>query len=145
MSRSLHETVCIGVMGSSPCPTTSVENVRSVAHISYEALFLRFWRGRMLKRIFLHSSHFPGEMVPCQPLVNDLTDSDVEPITIFQPGAPSIAVSSRWVGFDPQNSQQIRMSTPSNLQNPPNQHRTNYFPPKNTWHSSYAPLGTINL
>ncbi len=37
------------------------------------------------------------------------------------------------------------MSSPSNPKNPHNPHRTNYFPPKNSWHSSYAPLATLNI
>jgi hypothetical protein len=45
----------------------------------------------------------------------------------------------------PQNPQQIRMSTPSTLQNPPNPHPINHFPPKNTWHSSYAPTRRIKV
>jgi hypothetical protein len=46
---------------------------------------------------------------------------------------------------DPQKPQQIRVSSPSTPQNPPNQHQLNHFPPKNSWHSSYAPLDTINI
>ena len=45
----------------------------------------------------------------------------------------------------PQNPQQIRMSTPSTLQNPPNPHPINHFPAKNTWHSSYAPPRRIKV
>ena len=45
----------------------------------------------------------------------------------------------------PQNPQQIRMSTPSTLQNPPNPHPINHFGHKNTWHSSYAPTRKIKV
>ena len=31
------------------------------------------------------------------------------------------------------------MSSPSKPENPPNSHHINHFPPKNSWHSSYAP------
>jgi hypothetical protein len=45
----------------------------------------------------------------------------------------------------PQKPQQIRLSSPSTPQNPLNQHQLNHFPNKNSWHSSYAPLATINI
>ncbi len=37
------------------------------------------------------------------------------------------------------------LSSPSTPKNPHNPHRTNHFPPKNSWHTSYAPLDTINI
>ena len=36
------------------------------------------------------------------------------------------------------------LSSPSNPKNPHNSHPINHFPPKNSWHTSYAPLDTIN-
>jgi len=45
----------------------------------------------------------------------------------------------------PQKPQQIRMSSPSMPENPHNQHRINHFPPKNSWHSSYAPTRRIKV
>jgi hypothetical protein len=47
--------------------------------------------------------------------------------------------------FFTQISKQNPLSSPSALQNPPNPHPTNHFHQKNTWHSSYAPLGRINI
>ena len=47
--------------------------------------------------------------------------------------------------FNLQKSQQIRMSSPSTPQNPHNSHSINHFPPKNSWHTSYAPLDTLNI
>jgi hypothetical protein len=47
--------------------------------------------------------------------------------------------------FFPQKPQQIRMSSPSAPKNPHNSHSINHFPPKNSWHSSYAPLDTLNI
>jgi hypothetical protein len=37
------------------------------------------------------------------------------------------------------------LSSPSTPKNPHNSHLINHFPPKNSWHSSYAPLDTINI
>jgi hypothetical protein len=37
------------------------------------------------------------------------------------------------------------MSSPSTPENPPNSLRINHIPKKNSWHSSYAPLDTINI
>ncbi len=37
------------------------------------------------------------------------------------------------------------MSSPSDLQNPNNSNPINHMPPKNSWHTSYAPLDTINI
>jgi hypothetical protein len=37
------------------------------------------------------------------------------------------------------------MSSPSTPKNQPNSHPVNNFHPKNSWHSSYAPLDTINI
>jgi hypothetical protein len=37
------------------------------------------------------------------------------------------------------------MSSPSTPKNPHNPHPINHFPQKNSWHSSYAPLDTINI
>jgi hypothetical protein len=45
----------------------------------------------------------------------------------------------------PQKPQQIHMSSPSTPKNPHNSHPTNHFHQKNSWHSSYAPLATINI
>ena len=45
----------------------------------------------------------------------------------------------------PQKPQQIRLSSPSTPKNPTSSHSINHFPPKNSWHSSYAPLDTINI
>src|SRR5664280_3669867 len=45
----------------------------------------------------------------------------------------------------PQKPQQIRMSSPSTPKNPSNSRSINHFPPKNSWHSSYAPLGRIEV
>jgi hypothetical protein len=46
--------------------------------------------------------------------------------------------------FFPQKPQQIRMSSPSNQNNFRNSHLINHLLKKNSWHSSYAPLDTIN-
>src|ERR1039458_9209695 len=43
----------------------------------------------------------------------------------------------------PQKTQQIRLSRPSRPHNPPNPQPINHFPPKNSWHSSYAPRRII--
>jgi hypothetical protein len=45
----------------------------------------------------------------------------------------------------PQKPQQIPLSSPSTPQNPHNSHSINHFHPKNSWHSSYAPLDTLNI
>jgi hypothetical protein len=45
----------------------------------------------------------------------------------------------------PQKPQQFRVSSPSTPKNPPNSHPINHFPHKNSWHSSYAPLDTLNI
>jgi hypothetical protein len=45
----------------------------------------------------------------------------------------------------PQKPQQIRLSSPSTPKNPTSSHSINHFPPKNSWHSSYAPLGRIEV
>ena len=37
------------------------------------------------------------------------------------------------------------MSSPSTPKNPHNSYPTNHFRQKNSWHSSYAPLDTINI
>ena len=47
--------------------------------------------------------------------------------------------------FFPQKPQQIRMSSPSTPKNPHNYRLINHIPKKNSWHSSYAPLDTINI
>ena len=64
------------------------------------------------------------------------------PLYVF---ASLTAYRSRTRKKNPSNPQQIRMSSPSTLQNPPNPHPTNHFPPKNTWHSSYAPPRRIKV
>ena len=45
----------------------------------------------------------------------------------------------------PQKPQQIRMSSPSTPKNPANSRPINHFTPKNSWHTSYAPVDTINI
>jgi len=52
---------------------------------------------------------------------------------------------SRSRSFFSQKPQQNHVSSPSTLQNPHNPRSNNHFHPKNSWHSSYAPLGTINI
>jgi hypothetical protein len=47
--------------------------------------------------------------------------------------------------FFSRKPQQIRMSSPPTPINPHNSHSINHFPPKNSWHSSYAPLDTLNI
>jgi hypothetical protein len=39
----------------------------------------------------------------------------------------------------------IRMSSPSTPKKFHNQHHINHLPPKNSWHTSYASLATINI
>jgi len=41
--------------------------------------------------------------------------------------------------------QQIPLSSPSTPKNPHNHHSINHLPKKNSWHSSYAPLDTLNI
>ena len=43
------------------------------------------------------------------------------------------------------NCPENRMSSPSTPENSSNSHRINHFPSKNSWHSSYAPLDTLNI
>jgi hypothetical protein len=45
----------------------------------------------------------------------------------------------------PQKPQQIRLSSPSMPKKSINYHNTNNLPKKNTWHTSYAPLGRIEV
>jgi hypothetical protein len=45
----------------------------------------------------------------------------------------------------PQKPQQIRVSSPSTPNNSNNHHNINNLPKKNSWHSSYAPLGKIEV
>ena len=45
----------------------------------------------------------------------------------------------------PQKPQQIRMSSHPTPENPHNSLLINHLTPKNSWHSSYAPLDTINI
>jgi hypothetical protein len=40
---------------------------------------------------------------------------------------------------------QLSLSSPSTPENPSNPHRNNHLPPKNSWHTSYARLGRINV
>ena len=69
----------------------------------------------------------------------------------LQPGAPHLALEM-WVLaptrrriFFPQKPQQNRVSSPCAPQKSPNPHRTNHFPPKNTWHSSFPPTRIIKV
>jgi hypothetical protein len=64
------------------------------------------------------------------------------PLCVF---ASSIAPAIQDAKIFPQKPQQIRLSSPSTLEYPPNSHPINHFPPKNSWHSSYAPLDTLNI
>jgi hypothetical protein len=47
--------------------------------------------------------------------------------------------------FFPQKPQQIGVSSPSTPKKPHNPHPTNHIPQKNSWHTSYAPLDTLNI
>jgi len=75
-----------------------------------------------------------------------------QPSTPFSPQTPahssSLTAHSRnkkiAVAY-PQKPQQIPLSSPSTPKNPSNSHPINHFPLKNSWHSSYAPLATINI
>jgi len=52
---------------------------------------------------------------------------------------------SRSRSFFSQKPQQNRVSSPCAPEKSHNQHSINHFRHENSWHSSYAPLGTINI
>ncbi len=60
--------------------------------------------------------------------------------------AHAIAAASRTrLKIFPRFPQQIRVSSPSTPQNPPKPHQPNHIIHLKSWHSSYAPLATINI
>ena len=60
--------------------------------------------------------------------------------------AHAIAAASRTrLKIFPRFPQQIRVSSPSTPQNPPRPHQPNHIIHLKSWHSSYAPLATINI
>jgi hypothetical protein len=59
--------------------------------------------------------------------------------------ASSIAPAIEDAKIFPQKPQQIPLSSPSTPKNPANHHPINHIPPKNSWHSSYAPSCIIEV
>ena len=91
----------------------------------------------------------PANSVPPQPSTPFFHKSSAFAVVCSLPYHPPTSSSRpEWRDpriFFPQKPQQFPLSSPSNPKNPPNQLQLNHFPQKNSWHSSYAPLDTINI